>query len=196
MTWLIVFIQNLQLPISSSAPTPESILILRRKLQETRKLNHALRSTNTRNTALISQLNELLSPRSSTSHPSLAFLASHSNSAAQSLNLSLSPSTKDSKPLTTNAQFAASQLPALRRLVNELKPKMQNLRDGAGANIDWESKREERRAYIEVGARKIVGKGAAEGEGISGERRGREEVEGLEKLVTGLDKGRGDRMEE
>jgi len=79
--------------------------------------------------------------------------------------------------------------------VAELRPKMQNLRDGAGERVDWESKREERRAYIESGARRIVGRGAAEGEELRGERRGREEVEGLERLVTGLDRGREERME-
>lgn len=71
---------------------------------------------------------------------------------------------------------------------------MQSMRNGAGQKIDWESRREERRAYIEGGVRRIVGKGAAEGEETGGERRGRDEVEGLEKLVTGMNRARGERM--
>ena len=67
---------------------------------------------------------------------------------------------------------------------------MQHLKEGPVRKVDWESKREERRAYIEGGARRIVGKGTIEGEEVSGERRGREEMEGLEGLITGLEKGR------
>ncbi|KAL2056475.1 hypothetical protein ABVK25_003499 [Lepraria finkii] len=135
--------ENLQLPLSPSAPTPESILLLRRKLQETRKLNQALRSTHNQNAALVMKLSSLLSPPTTSiqSDPSsLAFLASSTNPAAQTLNLSFAPSSKDSKPLTTNAQFATSQLPALRQLVAELRPKMRSLKERAGDKVDWESR--------------------------------------------------------
>jgi hypothetical protein len=47
--------------------------------------------------------------------------------------------------------------------------------------VDWEGKREERRAYIEGRARKVVGKGGGEGWG----RIGREDVEGIEEIVSG-----------
>lgn len=66
---------------------------------------------------------------------------------------------------------------------------MQDLRDGAGQGVDWESKKEERRAYIEGGARRVVGKGVAERGEMGGERRGKEEVEGLEGLLRGLERG-------
>lgn len=184
--------EDIQLPIPSFAPTPESILLLRRRLQETRKLNLALRSTHARNASLITQLNALLSPPTAADSPSLAFLISHTNPAAQSLNLSFSPSSKDATPLTTNAQFATSQLPALRKLVAELRPKMQELKDGPGGKVDWEGKREERRAYIESGVRRVVGTGREAGETVGGEMRARDEVEGLEGVVGGL--GQGSRM--
>ncbi|CAD6575085.1 MAG: hypothetical protein ASARMPREDX12_007085 [Alectoria sarmentosa] len=186
--------EDIQLPISSSAPTPESILLLRRKLQETRKLNLALRSTHTRNASLVTQLNTLLSPATAEDSPSLAFLTSHTNPAAQSLNLSFSPSSKDATPLTTNAQFTASQLPALRKLVAELRPKMQEVKEGLGSKVDGEGKREERRAYIESGVRRVVGTGREDGEAVGGEMRARDEVEGLEAVVGDL--GQGSRMEE
>lgn len=47
--------------------------------------------------------------------------------------------------------------------------------------MDWEGKREERRAYIEGRARTVVGKGEGEGWG----RIGREDVEGIEEIVSG-----------
>ncbi|KAL2038965.1 hypothetical protein N7G274_008305 [Stereocaulon virgatum] len=189
--------ENLQLPLSPSAPTPESILLLRRKLQETRKLKQALRTTHDQNAALIMKLSSLLAPPTSavtSDLSSLAFLTSPANVAAQTLNLSSSPSSKDLKPLTTNAQFAASQLPALRQLVADLRPKIHSLKEGVGEKVDWESRREERRTYIEAGTRNIVFRtGVVEGEEVGGERRTREEVEGLEGVVRGLE--RGERME-
>ena len=186
--------QDIQLPLPTSAPTPESILLLRRKLQETRKLNLALRSTHTRNSSLINQLNTLLSPPTAADSPSLAFLTSHINSAAQSLNLSFSPSAKDATPLTTNAQFATSQLPALRKLVAELRPKMRELKEGPSGKVDLDGKREERRAYIESRVRRVVGSGREDGEAVGGELRTRDEIEGLEDVVGGL--GQRSRMEE
>lgn len=71
---------------------------------------------------------------------------------------------------------------------------MQDLRDGAGRGVDWDSKREERRAYIENGTRRVVGKGVAGGEELGGERRGKEEVEGLEGVLRDME--RGQKMEE
>ncbi|MCJ1459218.1 hypothetical protein MMC28_009595 [Mycoblastus sanguinarius] len=186
--------EDLQFPLPPSAPTPESILLLRRKVQETRKLNLALNSAYTRNAALIIQLKSLIDPSHQSSNPSsLAFLTSSANPAVQTLNLSFAPPVKDSRPLTKNAQFATSELPALWKLVAELRPKMQKLRGGSGDKVDWESKREERRAYIESGVRRVVGKGTSGGEEVGGEKRGRGEVEALEDVVRDLG---GDSMEE
>lgn len=60
---------------------------------------------------------------------------------------------------------------------------MQTLKEGAGSDVDWESRREERRAYIESGVRRVVGTRRSEGKGMGGELRSKEEVEGLEDLV-------------
>jgi len=185
--------QGLQLPLPPTAATPESILNLRRKLLETRKLNHALRTTHSKNAALISQLQAVLSPpnpaatfNSHDKTPSLAFLTTASAVSASS----------PTKSLTTNAQFATSQVPALRKLVDELRPKLQALKENGTKNVDWESRREERRKYIEGGVRKVVERdvGVAEGEMDGVERRGREEVEGLERVIVGI--GGGEWMEE
>lgn len=72
--------------------------------------------------------------------------------------------------------------------MDELRPKLENLRQG-GVKVDWESRREDRRAYIEGRVRKIVGEGA-EGEEAGGTRVGLEEAAGLETVVEGLRRGR------
>ncbi|KAL6720580.1 hypothetical protein ACLMJK_002504 [Lecanora helva] len=181
--------ENLQLPMPSSAPTPESILTLRRKLQETKKLNQALRTTHARNSAILSQVKTILTSSDPADSSSLAFLTSPTNAATQNLNLSFTPSSTESRPLTTNAQSAASQLPALKELVAQLRPKVQDLREGAGQKIDLENKREERRAYIESNVRRVAGKAVSNGEEIRGEVRGREEVDGLEDAIKGMERG-------
>lgn len=65
---------------------------------------------------------------------------------------------------------------------------MRDLKEGMGEKVHWESRREERRMYIEMGSRKVVGKGTGAGEEVGGERRGKEEVEGLEGVVGRLER--------
>ncbi|KAL8729360.1 MAG: hypothetical protein Q9166_004753 [cf. Caloplaca sp. 2 TL-2023] len=197
--------EGLTLPLPNNSPTPESILALRRKVQETRKLNLALRNTHANNAATVSQLHSFLSTTQSKSEASqtssssfadqsLGFLTSHP-SAAQ-LGLSLTPSSKTEKkdPLTTNTQSFISQIPALRQALEELKPRLKSLPEKIG-DVDWESRREERRAYIEGRVRKVVGGiGTDAGDKVvKGPRIGREEVRDLEGVVSGLG---GERMEE
>ena len=52
---------------------------------------------------------------------------------------------------------------------------MRDLKEGMGEKVHWESRREERRMYIELGSRKVVGKGTGAG---AGEDWGREEGQG------------------
>lgn len=171
-------VQNLQLPPPPNAPTPESILLLRRKLQETRRLNSALRRQHTSNATLITQLQILVSPSSDPSASNLSFLTS--DPSATPLGLSFTQNNANSTPLTTRAGFATSQLPALRAQLEALRPKLQSLQ-GVVEGVDWEGKREERRAYIEGRVRKVVGKTGGESRG----RIGREEVDGMEGIVGG-----------
>ncbi|KAI4209276.1 MAG: hypothetical protein LQ351_007776 [Letrouitia transgressa] len=184
--------EGLNLPLPPDAPTPESIVTLRRKVHETKKLNRALRNTHAQNASLISQLTSLLSPPPSDlsaslqAPPSLSFLTSHP--AAASLGLSFtSPSSasnaKEAGPLSAQSQFVLSQLPALREAVAALRPKLRTLPEHIG-DVDWESRREERRSYIEDRVRKVVGKGV--GENPPGPRVGLEEVRGLESLTASM----------
>ena len=51
--------------------------------------------------------------------------------------------------------------------------------------MDWDGKREERRAYIEGRVRRVVGKGSGDGE-RRGDRVGVEDVEGIEGVARGM----------
>ena len=179
--------QGLQIPSPESAATPESILDLRRKVQETTRLNLALRNRHAKNTALTSQLRTMLTSTPANSDgkgpKSLAFLTQSQPGG----------SSTSQTPLTTQTQFATSQLPALKQMVGDLRPKLDNLKGLRTGNVDWGSKKQERRQYIESGVRRVVGKGGfGSGEGglggVVGERRGREDVEGLEAVVGVLNR--------
>ncbi len=78
--------------------------------------------------------------------------------------------------------------------MTELRPKMRELQEGSAGKGIWDGKREERRAYIESGVRRIVGNGREDVEAVGGELRARDEIEGLEAVVGGL--GKGSMMEE
>ena len=73
------------------------------------------------------------------------------------------PSATVTAPLTENAAFAASQLPALRALLNTLRPALTRLRTTTSAlsssRVELESERAARRAYVDGEVERAV-KGA------------------------------------
>ena len=71
----------------------------------------------------------------------------------------------------------------LRAALEELRPKLQTL-PGAVEGVDWEGKREERRAYIDGRVRRVVGNMGGERGGAGGPRVGREEVEVIESVLA------------
>ncbi|KAL8785621.1 MAG: hypothetical protein Q9213_003275 [Squamulea squamosa] len=193
--------EGLTLPLASNSLSPESILALRRKVQETRKLNVALRNTHAKNAATISQLHSFLSPAAqpspdnltspSSADPtsSLSFLTSHPGATTLGLSLTRPSSgkpdtTNSGTPLSTHTQSFISQLPALRQALEELKPRLKTLPEKIG-DVDWESRREERRAYIEGRVRKVVGE-SNRGDDIVGAKIAREEVRDLEGVIGGM----------
>jgi kinetochore protein Mis12/MTW1 len=136
-----------------NTPTPESITLQRKKLQETRKLQRALKQECARNDAILTQLRAMLSDAQSAGNkatgaeqqgsaeqelPNLSFLTS--DPAAKMLNVGRNDS------LTTNTTFILSQLPALRAVLERLRPKLNTL--PKTALVDSE-KRDERREYID-----------------------------------------------
>ena len=79
----------------------------------------------------------------------------------------------------------------MRQALEELKPRLKTLPDKIG-DVDWERRREERRAYIEGRFIKFVGENG-QGDVVGGVKVGREEVGDLEGVVG---KMVGERMEE
>ncbi|OMP82904.1 Kinetochore-associated protein MTW1 [Diplodia seriata] len=209
--------QGLQLPNASTSastplPTPESVQALRRKVQETNKLHSALLAERARNDALLKQLRSLLGGNANaakTEPSSLAFLASAS--AARSLDISLptdgSAALPKHEPLRQNTAFALSQLPALRQILQNLRPRIAGLGAPGGAGPGSEFARQ-RSEYVEKQTRRIMerrgmdvgnGEGGSEGLGrrmLPEEVRGMEAVAGLVGEKKGGESGNDERMEE
>ncbi|KAI2999164.1 hypothetical protein CBS147346_7843 [Aspergillus niger] len=159
MGWIrLKHYENLCLDPPSDAPTPETISAQRKKLHETKKLNRALKQESARNEAVIAQLRSILSKTqiakqendvapNGQSNLDLSFLTS--SPAAQQLRVGAATgSNTQHTPITTNATFILSQLPALQALLKELRPKLATL-PHSGDKMDTEPKADARREYIE-----------------------------------------------
>lgn len=157
---LMVSLQNITLNPSPEAATFETILVLRQKLQETKKLNRALKQESARNDVMIAQLKAMLSAAeeskknggSGATAPTkpdldLSFLTSSPAAQQSRVGVAAGPN-KQHTPLTTKTTFILSQLPALQAMLKELRPKLASL-PKSGVNNEKESKSDERREYIE-----------------------------------------------
>ncbi|KAF7503537.1 hypothetical protein GJ744_003649 [Endocarpon pusillum] len=187
--------ENLSYPPPDGAPTQESVHLLRRKVIESQRLRNYLLTEASRNEAVIAQLKGLLTqsngdavqPSQSSQHD-FSFLTS--TPSAKVLNVSASSAAQ--QPITTNTKFALSQLPALRALLADLRPRLASLQaprtviDGARAE-----RREERREYIEQRAKMHLQRHAdsssANNFPAAGKRVEVEEVEALEKVADIFD---------
>ncbi|GKZ39997.1 hypothetical protein AbraIFM66950_001855 [Aspergillus brasiliensis] len=159
MGWIrLKHYENLNLDPPSDAPTPDTISAQRKKLHETKKLNRALKQESARNEAVIAQLRSILSNTQTTkqeteatpngrSNLDLSFLTS--SPAAQQLRVGAATGTNTQHtPITTNATFILSQLPALQALLKELRPKLATL-PRSGDKMETEPNADARREYIE-----------------------------------------------
>ncbi|KAL4934545.1 MIND complex subunit MTW1 [Aspergillus undulatus] len=164
MGWIrLKHYENISLHPSPDAPTVDTILVLRQKLQETKKLNRALKQESARNEVIIAQLKGMLSAAQTAENDTkgdggattapgnkdldLSFLTS--SPAAQQLRVGVASGTNTQHtPLTTKTAFILSQLPALQALLTELRPKLAALPKSGPVN-EKEPKPDERRNYIE-----------------------------------------------
>ncbi|KAL6237739.1 hypothetical protein BDW75DRAFT_60381 [Aspergillus navahoensis] len=163
MGWIrLKHYEDISLNPSPNAPTVDTILALRQKLQETRKLNRALKQESARNEVMISQLKAVLSATQTSDAATdmkeckttslakkdldLSFLTA--SPAAQQSRVGATGSNTQHTPLTTKTTFILSQLPALQALLKELRPKLAAL-PKSGLAKDKEPKPDERRDYIE-----------------------------------------------
>ncbi|KAJ4373359.1 hypothetical protein N0V83_003654 [Neocucurbitaria cava] len=132
--------------------------------------------------------------------------------AAQSLGIQPLPQTttttapESRTPLTTHTTFTTSQLPYLRQLLASLQPHLAttalptNTTNGR-AGSEKEEVTRERKMYVESQSKRILERrGVDTRDGVEGVWEGSrvraEEVRGLEGLVEGMDRKKGDREEE
>ncbi|KIV99723.1 uncharacterized protein PV09_08653 [Verruconis gallopava] len=191
------------------AVTAEEVQEMQQKLRQTKKLNRMLEANVRRNDAALKQLKALFEPASAEmkreqqspgkhdatstveNKGTYAFLTE--GEAAKALGVSMSTAASAGQqnqdgPLTTNTSFALSQLPALRALLDELRPKLAELGDAEMAVAESNSARE-RRLYVNKQARKAVERQGVD-VGVSVEGLGRrvqeDELVALESIADAL----------
>ena len=179
--------------------TPETIATLWRKVQETEKLHAMLKAEAARNEAILAHLRPLSlqstadtqrksllqssSPIKTTdqSQPSFSFLTNVSSASTLGIDAH-----SDRKPLAQNTRFTLSQLPALKTLLQELRPHIASLpRAGPGGEAV-----RARQAYIETQSRRAMARKGVNSDGTAsigveslGRPVGVEEVSALEAIV-------------
>ncbi|KAH8794002.1 Mis12 protein-domain-containing protein [Hyaloscypha finlandica] len=191
------------------APNTETVTMQRKKLRETQKLHSLLLAETAKNEATIAELKSLLlTPRpnqepdteAQETYPAFAFLQNKGDITGDV-----------SHPVTTTASFAISQLPALKSLFENLKPRLDELANGNGKQgllgeeektwrkerlefIEKETKRHlENVRGLELGEMGEVRDGEWQGKG---RKLGKGEVEDLERVVGMVGGGEGDPMDE
>lgn len=187
----------------------EGIRRLRRKVQETRRLQTALRRQVERNEVLLGQLRGLIasSPEGVKAEEmsaqetmgAYAFLTHTPSvqalgmSPISTFTLPANNAQSKSRRLTTNTSFTLSQLPALKALLAELRPKLASVLDMSVAAPESAAARE-RRLYLENQTRRAlersgvaIGEGGGSAEG-PGRRVGSEELAALEGIVEGMER--------
>lgn len=171
--------EGITYPPPKDAPDPETIQLLRKKVMASRSVSRLLTAEHDRNEIVLSQLKAMLDSTSEDATvPSLSFLA---ESSAQGVFTG-------QQPLTTNTQFALSQLPTLKATLADLKFKLATLQ-GVEPITDSikDERREERRGYIENRTRMYIEKNDTKGSGsgpVSGKQTDPAEVQALEKAAN------------
>ena len=170
--------QGITYPPQQDAPTAESVQLLRRKLAASRTLSRSLMQEQARNAAVLQQL-RALSDKSAGEN--MAFLTN--SAGAETLNVSA-----NSNALTTNTTFTMSQLPALKALLAELRPRLSLLKDASvGINSARDENKQERIDYIEQRTRTHIDRnGGAISENaaaLPGKPLDADEIQALEKVA-------------
>jgi kinetochore protein Mis12/MTW1 len=191
------------------APNADSLSLQRRRLRETQKLQVLLRSESARNEATIRDLKALLlnvatkrepDTDSKELYPGFSFLQNKGELTGDVAH-----------PVTTTTEFALSQLPALKSLLEDLEPRLEQLsnRDGRGDLVgeDQKSWRRERLEFVEKETRRHLENvrglelneqgGVRDGEWQGdGRKLAKGEVEDLERVVSMVGSGKGDPMDQ
>jgi len=199
--------EGLNFTQDSDVPNTESVTMQRKKLRETQKLYSLLLAEKARNEATISSLKALLlnqvpkkEPDEEEIYPAFAFLENKGELTGDGAH-----------PVTTTTSFALSQVPALKSVLENLRPRLKELANGNGTEglVGEEDKtwRRERLEFVEKEARRHlenvrglelgemgeVRDGDWQGEG---HKLGKGEVEDLERVVGMVGGKEGDPMDE
>ncbi|PSK51800.1 hypothetical protein B9Z65_3067 [Elsinoe australis] len=197
--------------IGMEEATLESFEALRKKVQETEKLHLALKGEVARNEALLAKLRPLgldgQGTRQSVGGIDQSFNSATSTGAQDQVSFSFLSSAqaaseleivakRDSQPLTQNTKFTLAQLPALKKILEELRPHLANV-PRPGPVTEAQRTRE---AYIESQSRKAMARNGVEpgqsGDAVPGRSVGADEVKALESIADALGGASGNRMEE
>ncbi|KAF2756940.1 hypothetical protein EJ05DRAFT_48360 [Pseudovirgaria hyperparasitica] len=205
--------ENLHLPTSTTledqAPTPESLMSLRRKLQETQKLHTLLLAEKARNHAVLTQLNPLLTPQSQPPKTSPLPKQEPKSSTSPLNPTKLTDARPDFSFITTqqpgslqsNTTFPLTQLPLLRKHLDALRPYLKGLPAEPGLpRTEAGMRARERSEYVEAQTRRILERRGVDVQGGVGGGLGRrvapDEVRALEQVVDILGRNRSEEEEE
>lgn len=164
--------EGVKWPLGEDDVTPEKIGERREELRREREVGLVLERENEGMDCVLMQLRDLVK-----SEGALGFLAAGGKRT-------------DTTPLSTTAEFSASQLPGLKVLIRELRAKMALLPDSVEElrvrDVPGSTSDEERRRYVEGVAKRAVrenlGRSERSESGL-GSRRTIGEVRALERLV-------------
>ena len=157
------------------------IQTLRRKVAASQTVSKALDKEYERNETMLAELRSLLSVHPpEQSHP-----PNQPNFGAFTGN---GHTGNNRQPLTTHTNFTLSQLPALRAIVAELRPKLAKAHaTSLGVESAKDERREERRDYIEQRTKAHLEKNthlpSDDAAALSGKSMDLDEVEALEKVA-------------
>ncbi|KAM3422562.1 hypothetical protein BST61_g57 [Cercospora zeina] len=174
--------KGIDVTTAEDAPGPEALELQRKKLHETVKLNMMLKSEEAKNAAILQQLSALIGAdvkqEGQTSSAPLAFLNATSG---------------ESQHLEQDTQAALSQIPALQKLLADLKEAMQTMQTARKVKHDDEDSAEgRRRRYLESQSRRALERKGIDLESsgteslAAGRRMGRDELVGIESVVQAL----------
>ena len=179
--------ENLLYPVAANAPTPEAVQLLRRKVAASRTVSNALISEHSKNEAMLDQLRGMTSSVAEQAQASSNFAFLTDAPSATTFNISGNSS---QLPLTTNTNFALSQLPALKATLAELTPKLAELHSTSlGHSGAKDETKLDRKVYIDQRAMEHADRnGHADNAGITAGRDIDEgEVHAMEKVATIFD---------
>ncbi|KEQ79206.1 hypothetical protein D6C77_04878 [Aureobasidium pullulans] len=199
--WIVLdHYKNIQPPSADgNAPTPESVNRLRRKVQETEKLQSALKAEAAQNEALLAQLRPLMSAAPAaqsslkpdqdttqqTQNSSFSFLTNAPSASALGVG-----SERHANSLAQNTSFVYSQIPALRDIVAALRTHLVTLPvKNMAATVDQST--EARHAYIESQTRRALDRTGVDASVTPdteslGRRMGGDETRALEGIVAAM----------